>query len=175
MSLRSSDCDFPCMTASSKEVSKIKMNECYRGNYLSRTAPVNVFHSWLVFDESSGSLLALSSLSHCLQRSCSCTASARKKGTSPNASALQMSHCTSSRGPSVPKRRSLLWSWRTWLSLLIDIQCCCHDGCSRQTKGKEQMPTLASLWWLELRKLLGCLDPALAVGFYVYFIYFFTS
>lgn len=50
------------MTGSVKEVSKIRKNESYRGNY-QRTVPVNSFHSWLVFDETSGSLPAPFSLS----------------------------------------------------------------------------------------------------------------
>lgn len=56
---------YPTITVSVKQVSKITKMEFYQGNYLSRTAPVNVFHSWLLFDESSRSLLTPSFLSHC--------------------------------------------------------------------------------------------------------------
>lgn len=144
------------MTASVKQVSKITKNEFYQGNYRSRTAPVNVFHSWLLFDESSGSLLTPSFLSHC-QASLPAPTLRLPAERAPlvNASELEMSHSTLSRGWSVPQRRPLLRNLRTWLSPLVDIQRCYHDCCSHQIERKEQMRTLSKTCWIELREMPG--------------------
>lgn len=100
---------FSCMTASVKQVSKITKKEFYQGNYLSRAAPANVFHSWLLFDESSRSLLTPSSLSHCRASSPAPTPRLpAERALLVNASELEMSHSTLSRGWSVPQRRPLL-------------------------------------------------------------------
>ena len=94
------------MTAS---VSKITKNQFYPGNYVSRTATVNLFHSWLLFDESSRSLLTPSFLSHCQASLPAPTLRLpAERALLVNASELEMSHSTLSRGWSVPWRRPLL-------------------------------------------------------------------
>lgn len=92
------------MTASVKQASKITKNEFYQGNYVSRTVPVNVFHSWLLCDENSRSLLTPSFLSHCqasLPASTLCLPAER--ALLVNASELEMSHSTLSRAELHPK------------------------------------------------------------------------
>lgn len=145
----------PCMTASVKQVSKITKDELYQGNYLSRTALVNVFHSRLLFDESSRSLLTPSFLSHCQASLPAPTLRLpAERALLLNASELEMSHSTLSRGWSVPQRRPLLGNLRTWLSPLVDIQRY-YDCCSHQIEGKEQMRTLSKMWWIALQELPG--------------------
>lgn len=113
---------------------------------------MNVFHSWLLFDESSRSLLTPSFLSHCqgsLPAPTLCLPAER--ALLVNASELEMSHSTLSRGWSVPRRRPLLGNERTWFSPLVDIQCCFHDCCSHQIEGKEQVCTWSKTCWIELQ------------------------
>lgn len=113
---------------------------------------MNVFHSWLPFDESSRSLLTPSFLSHCQASLPAPTLRLpAERALLVNASELEMSHGTLSRGWSAPRGRPLLRNFRTRFSPLVDIQRCYHDRCSRQIERKEQMRTL----WVRCG-VIGC-------------------
>lgn len=142
---------------------------------MSRAAPGHVLHSWLLFDESSGSLLTPSSLSHCQASLPAPTLHLpAKREPLVNASELEMSHSTLSRGWSVPRRCPLLGKLKNTATLsplpLVDIQRRDHDCCSYQIEEKRASAHVEGGEVSGTGGIVWIPDPLPAAGFDVYFI-----
>lgn len=87
-----------------------------------------------------------------------------------NASELEMSHSTLSRGRSVPRRRPLLGKLKNTPPPLVDIQRRDHDCCSHQIEEKRASAHVEGGEVSGTGGIARIPDPLAAVGFDVYFI-----